>query len=201
MKKINALGQKCPIPVIEMKKALKNNQQVEITVDNEISTQNLKKLADEYHFDYNVHKEADQHYLVTFTKTEESISPNDIANEEKEEVVNPNDYYVVIDDNQMGNGDSNLGKNLLKSFFYALTEQDILPTCLIFYNNGVHITAEENTITEDLKKLTEAGVRVLTCGLCLDYYGYDKEKISIGSVTNMYEIVKLMRSSNRIVNP
>lgn len=42
MFKINALGKACPLPVIEAHKALKDHDAVEITVDNEIATENLK---------------------------------------------------------------------------------------------------------------------------------------------------------------
>lgn len=200
MEKINALGKQCPLPVIEMKKAIKDHDKVEIKVDNEISTQNLKKLADEYLIDYEVHKEADRVYVVTFTKTDVSKIPS--ANiEEQEELVKASDYCVVIDDNKMGGGNDELGGILIKSFLYALTEQDILPTRIIFYNGGVHLSAVETEHTEDLKKLEEAGVEILTCGLCLDFYEYDKENVSVGSVTNMYEIVRLLRASNNIVKP
>lgn len=200
MEKINALGKQCPLPVIEMKKAIKDHDKVEIKVDNEISTQNLKKLADEYLIDYDMYKEADRVYVVTFTKTAESKKPS--ANvEDQEELVKSSDYCVVIDDNKMGGGNEELGGILIKSFLYALTEQDILPTRIIFYNAGVHLSAVETEHTEDLKKLEEAGVEILTCGLCLDFYEYDKENVSVGSVTNMYEIVRLLRASNNIVKP
>lgn len=46
MVKINALGKVCPLPVIETKKALEENDTVETTVDNEIAAQNLKKWRD-----------------------------------------------------------------------------------------------------------------------------------------------------------
>ena len=47
MFKINALGKACPLPVIEAHKALKDHDAVEITVDNEIATENLKNLSQE----------------------------------------------------------------------------------------------------------------------------------------------------------
>ena len=34
-----------------------------------------------------------------------------------------------------------------------------------------------------------AGVTVMTCGTCLDFYGI-REKLAVGGVTNLYEIAK-----------
>lgn len=200
MKKLNALGKKCPIPVIEMKKALKQNNDVQIMVDNKISTQNLKKLADEYKYDYQVTKEAEKKYKVTFMRTEKSGVPNKKV-KNIENSIPSNAYTIVVDDNKLGGGDDILGENLLKSFLYAVTEQDILPTHILFYNAGVHLTASDSDTIEDLEKLEEAGVDILTCGLCLDYYDYDKNNIKIGTVTNMYEIVRMLRIANHIVKP
>jgi hypothetical protein len=36
-------------------------------------------------------------------------------------------------------------------------------------------------------------VEVLSCGLCLDYYGL-KDALQVGQVTNMYRICELMTS-------
>ena len=52
MFKINALGKACPLPVIEAHKALKDHDAVEITVDNEIATENLKNLSQEMNCSY-----------------------------------------------------------------------------------------------------------------------------------------------------
>jgi len=43
--KLNAQGLACPLPVIQTKKLLLENDVVETTVDNFIATQNLEKMA------------------------------------------------------------------------------------------------------------------------------------------------------------
>ncbi|MCQ2555240.1 MAG: sulfurtransferase TusA family protein, partial [Clostridia bacterium] len=46
--KINAVGDKCPIPVVKTKKALKEITEksvVTVTVDNDIAVQNVTRLA------------------------------------------------------------------------------------------------------------------------------------------------------------
>ena len=44
------------------------------------------------------------------------------------------------------------------------------------------------------------GVKILTCGTCLDFYGL-KEKLTVGGVTNMYEIVEIMENASSIIRP
>ena len=100
----------------------------------------------------------------------------------------------------MGNGEEQLGKILMKSFIFALTKQDQLPEIILCYNSGASLTCEDSDSLEDLKSLEAEGVKILTCGTCLDFYGL-KEKLAVGGFTNMYEIVEIMESAGTIVRP
>ena len=84
--------------------------------------------------------------------------------------------------------------------FFALTKQDQLPEIILCYNSGASLTCEDSDSLEDLKSLEAEGVKILTCGTCLDFYGL-KEKLAVGGVTNMYEIVEIMESAGTIVRP
>ena len=53
---------------------------------------------------------------------------------------------------------------------------------------------------EDLKSMESQGVEILTCGTCLNFYGLS-EKLQVGSVTNMYEIVERMTAAKLLVRP
>ena len=53
---------------------------------------------------------------------------------------------------------------------------------------------------QKLKSLEAQGVEIMTCGTCLDYYGL-KDKLAVGTVTNMYSIVETMAKAGRIVRP
>ena len=174
MFKIDALGKACPLPVIETHKALKENDVVETIVDNKIATENLKKLAEDMG--------------CTYTMTEESAAkPQD-------------SYIVVINSPTMGTGDEAFGKQLLKTFIYTLTEQDILPQTIIFYNGGVPLVTADSESLEDLQKMASQGVKIYACGACLNYYGLT-DKVAVGEITNMYRIVEMMRTADRIVRP
>ncbi len=192
MFKIDALGKACPLPVIETHKALKDHDVVETIVDNKIATENLKKLAEDMGCAYTMTKESETHYTVVLAKS---------AGKQAEETNKPQDsYIVVINSPTMGTGDEAFGKQLLKTFIYTLTEQDVLPQTIIFYNGGVPLVTADSESLEDLQKLASQGVKIYACGACLNYYQLT-DKVAVGEITNMYRIVEMMRTADRIVRP
>lgn len=197
MKTVNALDKVCPAPIIMAKKALKEESEIEIQVNDDMAPENLKKLAQQKKYDYKVVENGPNEWTVTLKKTAESDQPDSAKagfNEQGES------YIVVINTDVMGHGDEQLGQNLLHGFVYSLTEQDVLPDKIICYNGGVKLLQEGSDYLTDLKALQEAGVKIYGCGACIDYFNL-KDKIAVGEVTNMFNIVEMMRKQNRIVRP
>lgn len=193
--KLDCLGQACPLPVIRTKQALKtaNGEQVEVLVDNLIATENLGKMAAQMGLTYKVEKENDSLYHVFLEGEVKELkiecAPMSIDN----------GYAVVLASDVMGGGDDVLSHKLIESFVYALSEQDELPKYVICYNAGVKLTTQNAKTVEDLKRLVEKGVNVVSCGLCLDFYNL-KEELKVGEISNMYRIVELCRQY-RVVRP
>jgi hypothetical protein len=44
------------------------------------------------------------------------------------------------------------------------------------------------------------GVEILTCGTCLDFYQL-KDKLAVGGVTNMYDIVERQMKASLVLKP
>ena len=88
----------------------------------------------------------------------------------------------------------------MKAFVFALTKQDQLPDTILCYNTGAYLSCEGADTLEDLQLLESEGVTILTCGTCLDFYGL-KEKLAVGGVTNMYDIVERMENAAQIIKP
>lgn len=201
-KTINVIGKACPIPVVETKKilgALVGGDTVEVSVDNFIAVQNLEKMAEQKKLPVTFEKMSDNHYVVTLTqviKSEETTGAQQLSHQPvgKEEVV------VVLASDKMGDGDEKLGHLLMKGFIYALTEQDTLPQTVLLYNRGAYLSTESSESVADLKFLESQGVEVLTCGTCLNHYGLG-EKLSVGTVTNMYVILEKQMQATKIVKP
>ena len=107
---------------------------------------------------------------------------------------------VQISAETMGTGDDLLGKKLMKAFIFSLTQLEELPQTILFYNGGAHLTCEGSDSLEDLKNLADAGVEILTCGTCTDFYGIT-DKLAVGEVTNMYVIAERLSGASVVVRP
>lgn len=186
MKIIDAMGLACPRPVILTKKAIReeNLDEVTVKVDNEIATENLTKMGKQLGFTAEVKTNSKTDYEVYLKKTGDAQC--ELMFEE-----DSSEYIVVISSDHMGTGDETFSKNLLEGFVYALTEQDVAPKYVVFYNMGVTLPSINEKVIGDLKALEERGTQVLSCGLCLGQYDL-KEKLQVGEITNMYRICELM---------
>lgn len=191
MVKVDAIGQVCPVPIIMTKNALKDIEegQVEVSVDNRISLENLQKMSKEMGYDYTVEESGDI-FKIVINKMRESVG----LRESEENTV------VVIDSLHMGKGDVELGRILMKGFIYTLSEMEELPKTILFYNEGVKLAIEGAESLQDLKSLEERGVEILSCGTCLNFYGIT-EKLRVGSVTNMYTILERQMKATRVIKP
>ena len=65
---LDAQGLACPLPVIQTKKLLVDNDVVETIVDNFIATQNLEKMANQLGYEFSVVEESKTKYIVTIKK-------------------------------------------------------------------------------------------------------------------------------------
>lgn len=193
---VDARGKACPLPVVIANKALQDrqdNEEVQVYVDNDIAVQNVKRMAASKGLEVAV-TEGDGYFVLT------------IAGDIKEEAQAPvvcgceRNTVVAVTSATMGSGSEELGKLLMKGFIYALSQQETLPKAILFYNGGASIPTEGSVSLEDLKTMEAQGVEIYTCGTCLDFYGL-KDKLAVGSVTNMYSIVELLSQADHIIRP
>lgn len=198
---VNALGAQCPIPVVKATKALKELKEagtVEVHVDNEIAVQNLLRLAQSRNLQAKSEKLEEKHFVVEINGTGEAIET-----EEEQISCIPDsrgNTVVVISSDRMGEGNDELGKVLIKGFIYAVSQLSELPKAVIFYNGGATITVEGSDSLDDLKSMEAQGVEIMTCGTCLDYYNL-KDKLAVGTVTNMYSIVETINGAGKVLRP
>lgn len=206
MIQVNALGDACPIPVVKTKKAIEalpGSGVVETLVDNEIAVQNLTKMANQKGYKVSSKKLADRQYQVVMEIEKDGAAVQAEPEASTPEACVPDareNTVVVISSAAMGEGDPELGKILIKGFLYALTQLDTLPKTMLFYNGGAFLTCEGSASLEDLKSLEAQGVRILTCGTCLNHYDLT-DKLQVGEVTNMYVIAETMAGASKIIKP
>ena len=196
MVQVNALGDACPIPVIKTLHALqdlKGAGTVQTLVDNEIAVQNLTRMAAGNHLPVQAEKKGEHLFVVTMEVAE---PVGDAPAEEPALTCVPDargDLVVAVDSETMGRGSDELGKLLMKSFLFAVSQLPRLPRTVLFYNGGAKLTVEGSESLEDLRNMEAQGVEILTCGTCLDFHGL-KDKLAVGGITNLYAISQILLS-------
>ena len=188
---VDARGEQCPIPVVKTKKVLDGIQgdaEITVLVDNETAVQNLTRMGKHAGAEVLSEKKSDQKPSETQEETVECIP--DVRG----------DFVIAVDTAIMGRGNDELGKVLMKGFLFAVTQLEKLPKTMLFYNGGATLTTEGSDSLEDLKSLEAQGVEIKTCGTCLNYYGLT-DKLQVGEVTNMYDIVETLAKAAKVVKP
>ena len=208
MRKINCVGDICPVPVIKTKKALAEMNAVgstfeglQITVDNEIAVQNISKMLNSLRCSFSTSKDETGHFLITVEGADKAPEqPGYDGNNINSPMNNDADKIVIISSEFMGYGDDVLGKILIKGFIFALTQLETLPKAVIFYNSGVRHVLKNSETIKDLQYLQQQGVEILACGTCLNHFNALAD-LAVGGITDMYNIVNLMQQAARILKP
>lgn len=204
MVKIDGLGKNCPIPLVMTRKAVKAltaPDTVQVLVDNTMAVSNIETFAKENGFKFTTKQIEDKKYEIEVVVDEikEDLKETEAKGCEVN-MDNKLNIVVQIGSNKMGCGDEKLGTNLLKAFIFSLTQAEVKPKTILFYNSGAYLTCEGSLSLEDLNNLKDMGVKILTCGTCLDFYGL-KEKLKVGEVTNMYDIVTYLEGASLVIRP
>lgn len=197
---VNAKGDACPLPVIKARKALDEalatgQDAVEVIVDNMIAVKNLTKLAQSRNLEIEFREEGEQEFVVVFDL---SGAGEAAASEETAPEDGKRNIVVAIGSDKMGSGADGLGHILMKSFIFALSQQENLPQAVILFNSGASLSCEGSPTLADLQNLAAAGVEIITCGTCLDYLKLT-DKLAVGEPSNMYSIVEKMFSADHLV--
>lgn len=110
------------------------------------------------------------------------------------------DYLVVIKGQTMGAGDDQLGMLLMRACVNSLPELEQLPSAVILYNGGVKLAVKGCDTADSLLKMAGAGVNIVVCGTCVDYYGI-KDELAVGVISNMFKINSLVAEAGHVVYP
>lgn len=200
---VDARGLVCPQPVIKAKEALKNMEEgtLKVLVDNEIAVQNVMKLGSYEGLAPVSEKKAEGEFEILFYVSKKTGEKEELVKEaECLPDARKKGLVAVLSSDEMGGGNDELGRILMKGFIYALTQLEELPETILLYNGGARLSVEGSQSLEDLKNLEAQGVNILTCGTCLNFYGL-ADKLCVGTVTNMYEIAEKMADARLVIRP
>ncbi len=105
---------------------------------------------------------------------------------------------VLLASDCFGDGERELGQNLMKAFLYSQSEAYVKPETIIFINDGVKLTTKGSQVLEHLQALEDAGVQLFTCGACLNYYDIEDD-LEISEITNMYSVTEMLNEAESVV--
>lgn len=188
---VDARGMACPMPVINTKKVLEAMAEGSVTtiVDNEAAKENVVTLAKGMGLEVEIRQEEGEYHLLITKKGGLPLAEADFTGSNA----------VFVQSSEFGRGSTELGNILMKSFMFTLVESDTPPQCMLFVNSGVYLTCNGSPVLEHLLNLAERGVKILSCGTCLDYFKL-KEQLAVGQVTNMYTIYEEMNKADKVIS-
>jgi selenium metabolism protein YedF len=188
-KSIDARGLSCPQPVVLTKKAIEEGETaLEVLVDNEAASENVTRLGEKLGYQVTTDSSGSE-FRVLLTKQAESTEGRDRT---------VPSTVIFIDSDTVGRGNDELGTVLIKSFFYTLTEAPNKPKKIVFMNSGVKLAVEGSPVLDSLERLRSLGTELLLCGTCLDFFQL-KDKVAIGNISNMYDILESFMEADKVV--
>lgn len=197
---IDAIGKPCPTPLVLTKKAFDGGaEEVEIIVDNETASINLRKFAETEGLSYEVRRKDHNYVCHLKGKLAGKQSVEDLEAGSACTVDLTGDYAVFFASDSLGVGSDELGFNLAKMAIYTLSQDSDLPKSILFMNGGVKLPASDvDQIIDSLREMEAKGVKILVCGTCLDYFGI-KAQLKVGEVSNMYNILGEMKAAAKVI--
>ena len=201
MKTIDVKGLKCPIPLIETKKALKqlpNDEALKVIIDNEISKNNVIRFLTDNGIKSEISRNSGVFEVIV---NHHNVNLENVETEKYCTIDFPekDNYIIVFGKDRLGEGSDDLGFVLAGSLLNTLKEMDTLPTKIVFINSGINLVLKGSPTLLPLKELEKAGVELIVCGTCLDYFN-KIEKIAIGRISDMYEILESMTKAGKVIN-
>jgi len=105
---------------------------------------------------------------------------------------------IVFNHDGLGHADEALRHKLATNYLCTLIELGERPQAILFYAAGVKLVAEGSPCVGELKALADAGVPLIACRTCLDFYGL-MEKVAVGEIGNMLRIVEAQGKAEKVV--
>jgi selenium metabolism protein YedF len=195
---VDCRGLACPQPVIDTKAALEGAAgPLLVVVDNEGSATNVTRFAEGRGARVSAERREDGiHLAIDPGRTAPATEDAPVVCEAEE----PGGAVVYVSSQGMGSGDDELGATLMEAFLDTLSQFKGRFTHAVFVNAGAKLAVTESPVLEQLRQIEQTGVRVLVCGTCLRHFGIE-DRLAVGTVSNMYEIIETLSAAKRVVRP
>ena len=191
----------CPEPVIRTKNALESlkvGEKLEILVNSIAPKENISRFLKNQNVEFSVEQNGAE-TKITAVKGESKL---ELANFDEfvcEITPKAKKTALYLNEERAGSGD--VGVSLLAKFLGALLQvdnKDNKPEYVICVNNAVKMTTNRaHPSFKPLKDLEAAGVKILSCGSCLEAYKLVSD-LSVGEMSNAYEVMQILTTHEQI---
>lgn len=191
MKTIDCRNLACPVPVINVKRALEQDKSIQVLLDDGAPRENVTRFS--RNRGYQVTEQQDgTSWILTIYGTPDRTGNQDSTTS------SVGNRILLITSDRLGDGPEELGRLLLKNFIHTLLESSDMPTRMLFLNTGVYLTCDGSDVLEALEKLHGMGVEIFSCGVCLDFFKL-KDKLRAGATTNMLLTVESLLTAAQVI--
>ena len=104
---------------------------------------------------------------------------------------------VIVNKDQMGNGDRDLGIKILASCLRKMADVDQIDA-IVFYNGGVKLLTADSPIAMEIGLLKERGIDILPCGTCVNHFDL-AQHVTVGPLSNMDEILAALTTADKVI--
>ena len=186
--KIDCCGLACPEPVLQTKKALEalpNDAILEVIVNSVASKENVLRFAQNAGYEAKSEEREEGKTIIAIIK---GFTCNVVTSNKDKQFL---DKTLFLKSDKVGEGE--LGGKLIVGFLKSMIELPKLPKRIVCVNTAVYLTTADETmpIIEVLKQLEAKGVEIYSCGVCLEFYGVDKQ-LKVGKIGNAFGTIEML---------
>ena len=107
-------------------------------------------------------------------------------------------FTLVLNRYGMGNALEELALTLITNYLNLLIANDIIPSFICCYAEGVKLCCNGSPVIDPLRQLEAKGVHILVCKTCLNYLKIT-EALSAGTAGTMQDIVDVQTKSDKVI--
>lgn len=212
----------CPEPVLRCREVCKKNPDLKnlvVIVDNPAAKENVTRFLNSQHYEVQVTHEGTK-WTIQADRQINPLAPSGQANKDNsmtlgatgqptaagkpsEQITEQDKHHstvVLLTSEFIGQGDDTLGEKLMINFLSTLPELGQELWRIVMLNAGVRLSAQGHQALPKLQALEAAGVEILVCGTCLEYFGI-LEKKQVGQTTNMLDVVTSLQLAAKVIRP
>lgn len=94
--------------------------------------------------------------------------------------------------------DDELGHISIKDLLLTLSESEMVPKYIAFWNNAVKLCIEESEVLSAINRLEKYGVKILVAGLALDKLKL-KSSLRVGNLANNFDLIEAISQVQKVI--